>query len=128
MHKEYTDSCNLAIVNTCDLCGLSHFKPDLSAKSWNLVRCNDCGLVFTSPRYTEAYLQKMYETRYYENASGYLSMQMSEPSRDEYHLAKSLMRMCGGKRGIRKLRSLDVGCGAGRITEAFKKCGWEAVE
>lgn len=128
MDKYYQYQSNeLELVKVCDLCCASHFDPELQLNGWNLVRCNDCGLVFTSPRYTEAYLQKMYKTRYYENASGYLSMQMSEPSRDEYHLTKSLMRMCGGKRGIRKLRSLDVGCGAGRITEAFKKCGWEAV-
>jgi len=120
-------SNELELVKACDLCGGSKFETELVTNGWNLVRCDECGLVFTSPRYTEAYLQKLYETRYYENASGYLSMQISEPSRDEYHLAKSLMRMCGGKRGIRKLRSLDVGCGAGRITEAFKKCGWEAV-
>lgn len=127
MHKPHIDSCNLEIVNRCDLCGLSHFEPEDSVNDWHLVRCNKCGLVFTSARYTEAYLQKMYETRYYENASGYLSMQISEPSRDENLLAKSLMKICGGKRGEGRLRSLDVGCGPGRITEAFKKCGWEAV-
>ena len=127
MRIDPIDSRNLEIVNTCDLCAQPNFEPEHYVNGWNLVRCNNCGLVFTSPRYTEAYLHKMYETRYYENASGYLSMQISEPSQDEYLLAKSLMKTCGGQRGREKLRSVDVGCGAGRITATFKKCGWEAA-
>jgi SAM-dependent methyltransferase len=101
--------------------------PEIVANGWNLARCNGCGLVFTSPRYTEAYLQKLYSDRYYERASGYLLLQSEKPSKDEQHLPKSLMKVCGIERKGLKLRSLDVGCGGGRIVEAFRNSGWEAV-
>ena len=121
------NSCDLEFVRTCDLCGFTNFESELEVNGWNLVRCNNCGLVFTSPRYTEAYLQKLYSDRYYERASGYLFMQSEEPSKDEYHLPKSLMKVCGIERKGLKLRSLDVGCGGGRIVQAFRNSGWEAV-
>jgi 2-polyprenyl-3-methyl-5-hydroxy-6-metoxy-1,4-benzoquinol methylase len=84
-------------------------------------------LVLTSPRYTEAYLEKLYSDRYYERPSGYLLMQSEKPSKDEHHLAESLMKVCGIERKGLKLRSLDIGCGGGRIVEAFQNSGWEAV-
>ena len=92
-----------------------------------LVDVTLVSVVFTSPRYTEAHLQKLYSERFYERDSGYLSMQIAEPSEDEYHLAKSLMKMCGGSKREKKLKSLDVGSGAGRIVKAFRDTGWEAV-
>jgi SAM-dependent methyltransferase len=124
---ENSNSHDLELVKECDLCGGSKFEPDLVANGWSLVRCNGCGLVFTSPRYTERYLQKLYSDRYYERASGNLSMQVDEPSEDEYLLAKTVMKICGIERKGLKLRSLDIGCGGGRIVEAFQDSGWEAV-
>jgi SAM-dependent methyltransferase len=124
---EQSNSRDIELVKTCDLCGSSKFGPELVANSWNLVRCNGCGLVFTSLRYTEAYLEKLYSDRYYERAFGYLFMQSEKPSKDEYHLAKSLMKVSGIETKGLKLRSLDVGCGGGRIVEAFRNSGWEAI-
>lgn len=114
-------------MKTCDLCGGSDFEPELDWNGWNLVRCSNCDLVFTSPKHTEAYLQRLYSDRYYERASGYLAMQMSRLSEEDYHLPKSLGKMCRAGRGTGPLKSLDVGCGAGRIVQAFQKCGWEGV-
>ena len=125
-HLQYLSN-ELETVNTCDLCGGKLFGKESVVNGWNLVRCINCDFVFTSPRYTEAYLQKLYSERYYERDSGYLSMQIAEPAEDEYHLAKSLMKICGSNKRERKLRSLDVGCGAGRIVKAFRDSGWEAV-
>ena len=124
---EQFNSRDLELVKACDLCGGSKFEPELVAGDWNLFRCNDCGLVFTSPRYTEAYLQKMYEDLYYEIAPSYLSAQLLEPSEDEYCLAKSLMKICGSPRGSQTPKVLDIGCGGGLIVNAFQNAGWEAV-
>ncbi len=117
----------LETVNACDLCGGKLFHEESVVDGWILVRCDACNVVFTSPRYTEAHLQKLYSERYYERDSGYLFMQIAEPSEDEYHLAKSLIKMCEGSKREKSLRSLDIGCGAGRIVKAFKDSGWEAV-
>jgi 2-polyprenyl-3-methyl-5-hydroxy-6-metoxy-1,4-benzoquinol methylase len=94
---------------------------------WQLVRCQDCRLVFTSPRYTESYLERLYAKRFYERASGYFAMQMSKPSDDDYDLANSLRQICRLGREGRRLRSLDVGCGGGRMVQAFQGSGWEGV-
>jgi 2-polyprenyl-3-methyl-5-hydroxy-6-metoxy-1,4-benzoquinol methylase len=120
-------SNELELVKACDLCGGLKFESELVANGWNLARCNGCGLVFTSPRYTEVYLQKMYEDRYYEIDSSYLSAQLLEPSEDEYRLAKSLMKICACPRGSQTLRFLDIGCGGGFIVNAFQNAGWEAI-
>ncbi len=119
----------LELVKTCDLCGGRQFDTELVSNGWNLVKCDDssCGLVLTSPRYTEAYLEKMYESRYYERNPAYLSTQVVEPSKDECSLAKSQMKKCVSKRMGGKPRFLDVGCGAGRIVAAFQNAGWDAV-
>jgi SAM-dependent methyltransferase len=118
---------NLENVQSCDLCGSDRFQSELEVKGWSLVCCEQCGLVFTSPRYTETYLQKMYRVAYYEVALEYLSMQMAEPSKAEYDLAKSLQKKCLVDRKDTRGRSLDIGCGAGRMTQAFRDSGWESV-
>jgi 2-polyprenyl-3-methyl-5-hydroxy-6-metoxy-1,4-benzoquinol methylase len=72
-------------------------------------------------------LQRMYTEGYYEVASDYLSMQMAEPWEDEHDLAKWLLGMRLFDRKGTEAKSLDIGCGGGRMTQAFRDTGWEAV-
>jgi SAM-dependent methyltransferase len=118
---------DLEPVKVCDFCNGTDFEQELVMNNWSLSRCKFCGLVFTSPRYTEQRLGNIYENNYYEGALAYLSMQAAEPSEDEYLLARKLMKTCSKEIWGRRLRMLDVGCGAGRLTKAFEKCGWSAV-
>jgi hypothetical protein len=69
INDDFDNSNDLEYVETCDLCGGSHFEPELTVSGWNLVKCKDCKLVFTSPRFKEEYLEKMYGTTYYEKAA-----------------------------------------------------------
>lgn len=114
-------------VYDCDLCGASKFESEVVVGIWKLVKCAECGLVLTSPRYTAAALQEIYEDLYYDRASGYLSAQLVEPSENEYCLAKSLLKIRTPTNRYRVPRSLDIGCGAGRIVRAFEQVGWEAT-
>ncbi len=112
-------------VDKCELCGGTVFDPELRAGNWTLLRCRACGLVFTSPRYTSEYLQEKYAQCYYEIADGYLEDQMVSPLPDEIVLARRLLRRCA-QSSDQRCRSLDIGCGAGRMVNAFQLAGWDA--
>lgn len=118
---------SLKEVTVCDLCGKRRIEQELTVNDWTLLKCTTCGLVFTSPRYTEEYLLRMYKDQYYENAPSYLSCQLQQPPEDLYHLAISIKKMLAPKNGTRTLRALDVGCGGGGTVAAFKRAGWDAV-
>jgi len=121
------DSDCFEYVEACDLCGGSDFDPEMTVNQSHLVRCKDCQLVFTSPRFKEDYLEKMYATAYYEQANSYLSEQLKDPSKDLCRLAGIAMKWAVDPQREGKPRSLDVGCGGGAIVSAFQKMGWEAV-
>jgi 2-polyprenyl-3-methyl-5-hydroxy-6-metoxy-1,4-benzoquinol methylase len=114
-------------VRVCDLCDNDTFDQEFTAHGFTLLRCSACGLVFTSPRYSEDYLIQMYKDQYYENAPSYLSSQLQQPAEDLYRLAVSIKKMLPRTQGAGALRALDVGCGAGNAVAAFRSAGWEAV-
>ena len=114
-------------IRICDLCGNSRLEIEFEVDDCTLLRCGRCGLVFTSPRYTEEYLKGMYSKKYYEKAPGYLSAQLQQPPEDLCRLALSIKKRFTGRTRGRALRSLDVGCGAGSAVAAFKRAGWEAI-
>lgn len=118
---------DLEDVKACDLCGASCFEPELKANGWSLVKCNTCGLVFTTPRYSEKLIRKMYESGYYKIGSRYLSDQLKKPSRDLYNLAGYTKKMVRPKNMEKNPRSLDIGCGGGYVVSAFRSCGWQAL-
>lgn len=88
--------------------------------------CNDCGLVFTSPRYTANRIASLYSSEYYQKTPDYYRSQMSEPGVDDLNLARTAHAKIGTKK-LTGRRSLDVGCGAGRLVEAFKLAGFAAA-
>jgi len=112
-------------VARCELCGGTVFDPEITVREWTLLRCRACGLVFTSPRYSSDYLQNKYAHDYYEAANRYLSAQLDPPQPDELALARKLFQKCN--RALeQQCRYLEIGCGAGRVVEAFQRAGWDA--
>ncbi|MBE0622155.1 MAG: class I SAM-dependent methyltransferase [Burkholderiales bacterium] len=111
----------LTSADNCDLCGGRIFIPELQVGTWQLMRCSSCGLVFTSPRYTESSIAQLYSAEYYQGTPAYYLSQMSPPSTDDLNLARSAARTLR-----RRGRSLDVGCGTGRLVEAFRLAGFQA--
>jgi 2-polyprenyl-3-methyl-5-hydroxy-6-metoxy-1,4-benzoquinol methylase len=118
---------HLEEVSVCNLCGSDRLEQELAVDGCTLLKCSACGLVFTSPRYSEEYLMQMYKNQYYENAQSYLSSQLQQPPEDLCRLAISIKKMLTSKNGTRAIRSLDVGCGGGTAVAAFKRAGWEAI-
>lgn len=112
-------------VEHCDHCGCGRLSTALDASPWTLVECDECGFVFTSPRLTDKSLLQIYSAEYYEAADTYAAQQIQPPSEDHLELAQRAMRILR-KRTSGRLSSVDVGCGGGRLTEAFTQAGFAA--
>ena len=113
----------LVDVENCDLCRGNDFTLAMDASPWKLLKCINCGLVFTSPRYSDSELARLYVDEYYEQADHYFKQQINSPSDDQLQMARSIFRRLVK---IKSARSLDVGCGGGRLVEAFSRAGFES--
>jgi len=111
-------------VDCCDHCGSEQMSSALDASPWTLMRCANCDFVFTSPRLTDEALSQIYSDEYYENADVYAAQQGNPPSDDHIALARRVKRSLS--HGKRVLTSVDVGCGGGRLVEAFSMVGFSA--
>ena len=117
---------------SCDICGSTHQELMFTGSDrlfgiegeFPLVRCQDCGLIFVSPRpsFTEMarfYPQDDYDL--YNKAAG-----LKDRSMDE------LGRLLGPRKGkIDKYqptgRLLDIGFGDGSFLYFMNQCGWEVA-
>jgi SAM-dependent methyltransferase len=115
---------DLTTIASCELCGGRAFRPELTASPWTLDRCMGCGLVFTNPRFTDQRLGRFYTAEYYETgASTCFEMQLVPPRFDDFELARACRALV---RKASQPRSIDVGCGPGRLVEAFGCSGFVA--
>jgi len=110
----------------CILCG-SHSRRLLGLhKSWPVVRCTECGLVYLSERPAEEALARMYGKAYYEDGQvGYLGY--VETFRTYNEIFKSIF-----DRRERDLRArtdgrrlLEVGCAYGFLLDHLRSRGWD---
>ena len=98
----------------------------LSQEKFELVKCGDCGMVFTNNPPSPAEIGKYYNSEEYlshnDNASGLLSF-VYKGAR-EFMLSrkqKSIEKLSGLKSG----KLLDIGCGTGHFLEKMQKAGWD---
>ncbi|NOQ21536.1 MAG: methyltransferase domain-containing protein [Candidatus Aegiribacteria sp.] len=110
----------------CILCG-SNFSRLLSVqKTWPVVRCSECGLVYLSERPVEKALTDMYSRAYYEDGDvgyrGYLQ------TFEKYH--DTFMKIFSGRHRdllhhARGRRLLEVGCAYGFLLDYLDRRGWD---
>lgn len=118
-------------MNTCPWCG----KPSnhiylkvkdyfLSKEDFDILQCDQCGLLFTSPRPAPDVIGKYYQSEDYyshqNNNHGFIPRL--------YEAVKSInlknkVNMAIG--GLPQGRLLDIGCGVGDFLVQVKKRGWE---
>ncbi len=110
----------------CILCG--HGSPvDLSVqRSWPVVRCPGCGLVYLRERPREDALRELYGRAYYEDGDvGYRGyVDTFHRYGDIFHRIferrhRDLRRWVGGR------RILEVGCAYGFLLDHLRERGWE---
>lgn len=110
------------VVETCRICGAHSFHLALEVETWRLMRCDDCGIVFTSPRYTSEGLASLYASEYYERAADYFASQSAPPSEDHIRIARQAARYVRASRPT----AIDIGTGCGRQVSAFSAIGFRA--
>jgi 2-polyprenyl-3-methyl-5-hydroxy-6-metoxy-1,4-benzoquinol methylase len=104
----------------CDLCGKNDFTLLLKKNDFNIVRCNNCHLVYVNPRLLEKRLSELYN----ENLISPLHYYMENRADDEKTFEKRLDII---EKHIHKGRLLDVGCAIGTFSNVAKRRGWEVT-
>ncbi len=112
----------------CNLCGSSKSKRLFTVRSFNIVQCSNCGLVYLNPMPCLADIAKIYDTSgYYCNREfqgdatfGYPDYRMLES-----HLAFVADEILRPIKYINPARLLDVGCSMGIMLKRFRELGWD---
>jgi len=109
---------------------------------YRIVRCEQCGLVFVSPRPTEEEIARLYDDAYFTSGSypgnihgggtaghvGALATpRLRRRAREEHQKTLRQIEALWQGQGKRDSapRLLDVGCGAGYLLDAGRALGWE---
>ncbi|MCK4806937.1 MAG: class I SAM-dependent methyltransferase, partial [Candidatus Aegiribacteria sp.] len=110
----------------CILCGSSSSRLLSVQKTWPVVRCSECGLVYLSERPAEKTLTNMYSRAYYEDGDvgykGYLR------TFDKYH--DTFMKIFSRRHRdllhhARGRRLLEIGCAYGFLLDYLDRRGWK---
>ncbi len=110
-------------ANVCNLCGQSNWSPWLTGvldyltdEHFDIVRCNQCGLMVTQPMPSDDQIDRYYPPRYRGNRHGFTGKM-------RVNLRAAAIESCfpPNFRG----RLLDVGCGDGAFVLEMHRRGWK---
>ena len=112
----------------CNLCQGRQTKHLFTVRSFNVVKCLNCGLVYLNPMPCAGDISRIYDTvEYYCNreskqdaSSGYPDYMMLTD-----HLAFVANELLRPVKYLKKGKLLDVGCGMGLMLDHFRKLGWD---
>jgi 2-polyprenyl-3-methyl-5-hydroxy-6-metoxy-1,4-benzoquinol methylase len=111
----------------CALCGSEELEPLKLVRSWPVVRCRVCGLVYLRERPREDALEKVYSTEYYDGGDvgyhGYVETFVEH--RDLFR--KIFSRRSRDLRrhvGERAESLLEIGCAHGFLLDHLRSDGW----
>jgi 2-polyprenyl-3-methyl-5-hydroxy-6-metoxy-1,4-benzoquinol methylase len=110
----------------CNLCGGTDFVPFCPENERGLVQCQNCGLVFVSPRPEAHELYALYGETYFQNSdSG--TVGYTNYVKDEVNIRKTFQRRLRRLEQFvtRKGAALDVGCAAGFFLAEANARGWQ---
>lgn len=115
----------------CLVCGADSRKPflhvanrfDLSQK-FQLVQCQQCGLVYLCPRPTEKSITRYYQDPGYQPHQA-KALSLSEKIYQAVRVVNNRYKRRLIEKYVGKGKILDYGCGTGEFLLEMKKSGWE---
>lgn len=114
---------------TCNLCSSDRTKTLYQIRSFTIVKCLDCGLVYLNPRPHPEQMMRVYDSYDYYFSDGkqtdlfYGYPDYTKLKRHLYFIADELMYPI---RNTTPGKLLDVGCGMGFMLKRFQELGWES--
>ncbi len=119
--KEYYGLKKGTIKVNCDFCGEDNYYNLFS----NLVKCEECGLVYANPRPSKKRLGELYANYYESNKSGVNGPNDVSVSFGNIQQDLNLDRVKKKEQSLkRRGKILDIGCGVGYFLDAAKSQGW----
>ena len=113
---------------TCILCGTDEYVTLFAEPPFRIVRCTECGLVYTLPRLPSARILEMYQVGYWRSAEasnfGYTDYLRD---RNRYLRTFRLRSKVIDRYKPSAGRVLDIGCAAGFFLKVMKEKGWETT-
>lgn len=100
----------------CNLCGDDHNYPLFSLKSFQVVQCHKCGLVYVNPQPTFEELVEHYRHEFYDQEKEITQSSYGKGSKEIF---ADIIRRC--KTLLPKGNVLDVGCGYGFFLKALEE-------
>jgi len=120
------DPANFVEIARCSLCGSEGRDDVFREEPFHVVRCQDCGLVYVTPRLKPEVLPQVYDEGYWTSEGpknrGYADYRSQEQLylktfRKRFDIIDRYMPEPG--------RLLDIGCAAGFFLEVARERGWE---
>lgn len=119
-------SQNLVEVKTCQVCGSDNHQTLFEEPPYRVQRCQECSLVFVTPRWDDASIGQVYDADYWQSDSPKTKGYADYASEAHLYLKTYRRRMGlvreqvppGGK-------VLDVGCAAGYFLRVMRDAGYE---
>lgn len=109
----------------CPLCSSKKFKKLYPATYKRIVKCANCGLIYTNPRLKKRYLKDLYSEEYFCNSES-THFGYENYLGDEEKIVKTFIeRVKNIERFIEKGDLLDVGCATGFFMKAAHDNGWK---
>ncbi|HPN38391.1 MAG TPA: class I SAM-dependent methyltransferase [Melioribacteraceae bacterium] len=119
---------NLESVN-CNFCGSNNNRIVYVKEGFNIVKCNNCNLVFVNPRLTDDAINKLYDNNYFVGNGFDQSIKYDKEFIEKKDLVdlsdwdlSALVEMSNYKPG---LKLLDIGSGMGLFLYKAKKKNFE---
>ena len=119
---------SLKTQHTCPLCGAGTVQPLYTIQDFDVVRCRQCGLVFSTLSVDRDALEKLYSDKYFQTRQEYFfqnpimnsSITEEGATIQNFRFGLSLINRYGSKG-----RLLDVGCAVGVFLSLARQQGWK---
>jgi len=117
---------NLVEVATCQVCGSEDHRTLFEEHPYRVRRCQECSLVFVTPRWDDTHIQRVYDADYWNSDSPKTIGYADYAGEAELYLKTYRRRLRLVKEQVTPGgRILDVGCAAGYFLRVMRDAGYE---